>query len=134
MTEKLEFYRCKICGNLVQVMLNGVGDIVCCGEPMEKLSPNTQESGTGEYHIPVYKIDDNGFTSIQVGKELHPMTEEHHIEFIERISKDKNKILLQYLHINNEPRMELQNNVGSECAVEFCNIHGLWKGEKNDER
>ncbi|MBR6098813.1 desulfoferrodoxin FeS4 iron-binding domain-containing protein [bacterium] len=131
MTERLEFYRCKICGNLIQVILDGAGELVCCGENMEKLTANTQEKVNGEYHIPVYVKDDNGFTSIQVGKELHPMTEEHHIEFIERISEDKTKIQLEYMHTDKEPRMELQNTAGRECAVEFCNIHGLWGGHND---
>lgn len=132
MTEKLEFYKCNVCGNIVQVIIDGIGELVCCERPMEKLNPHTHESGTNEYHIPVYKTDDNGFTSIQVGKELHPMTEEHHIEFIERVSDDKKKIMLQYINLDEEPRMELQNNTGNEYAVELCNIHGLWEG-KNDK-
>ena len=131
MTEKLEFYKCEICGNLVQVILNGAGELVCCGEKMEKLDSKNEEIGTGEYHVPVFKTDDNGFTSIQVGKELHPMTEEHHIEFIEKISKDKKKFTLQYTEIGHEPRMELQYKSQNECAVGYCNIHGLWKGENN---
>jgi superoxide reductase len=131
MTEKLEFYRCKICGNLIQVMLNGVGELVCCGEKMQKLSALKHENGTDEYHVPVYINDDNGFTSIQVGKELHPMTEEHHIEFIERISRDKTKIILEYMQLGKDPRMELQNTLGKECAVEYCNLHGLWEGHND---
>ena len=132
MTEKLEFYRCKVCGNLVQVILSGEGELVCCGEAMEKLEMNNTESGTNEYHIPVYIEDDNGFTSIQVGKELHPMTEEHHIEFIERISKDKMKLALEYIQPGKEPRMQLQEDSGEECAVELCNIHGMWKSQNDN--
>ena len=134
MTEKLEFYRCKICGNLIQVILNGVGELVCCGESMERLEANNQESGTGEYHIPVYIVNDDGFTTIQVGKEPHPMTEEHHIEFIERISEDKTKITRQYLNAGDSPSIELHNSPAKECAKEYCNIHGLWRGGNNDEQ
>ena len=133
MTEKLDIYKCNICGNIVQVILNGAGELVCCGETMEKLESKNEETGTGEFHIPEYITDDNGFTSIQIGKKLHPMSEEHHIEFIERISNDKNKVILQYLHIGKEPRMELQNTLGEECAIELCNIHGLWEGH-NDKQ
>lgn len=128
MTEKLELYKCKVCGNMIQVIMDGAGELVCCGEPMELLTPKTHEEGKDEFHIPVYKVDDNGFTSIQVGKELHPMTPEHHIVFIERISEDKTRMSLEYLDIKNEARMELQNSIGEETALDFCNIHGLWEG------
>ena len=131
MTEKLEIYRCKICGNTVQVLLDGVGELVCCEKPMMKLTSNTQEHVTTEYHIPVYIKDDNGFTSIQVGKDPHPMTEEHHIEFIERVSDDKRKVTLEYLQVHGMPRIELQQNVQAESAIEFCNLHGLWEGKNN---
>lgn len=131
MTNKLELYKCTVCENMVQVILDGAGELICCGEPMELLTPKTHEEGKDEFHIPVYVTDDNGFTSIQVGKELHPMTKEHHIEFIERISDDKMKLCLEYLNVNNEARMELQNTIGKETALDFCNIHGLWEG-KND--
>ena len=133
MTEKLDLYRCKVCGNMVQVILNGFGELVCCGQNMEKLTANTQENVTKEYHIPVYITDNNGFTSIQVGKELHPMTPEHHIEFIERISNDKKCMTLKYINIEDEPRMELQHKVNSEKAIEMCNLHGLWEGH-NDKQ
>lgn len=131
MTEKLDLYKCKVCGNIVQVIVNSYGELVCCGQPMELLVPMTHEEGKDEYHIPVYITDDNGFTSIQVGKELHPMTPEHHIEFIERISEDKMKLSLEYMNIDNEPRMELQNTIGKETALGYCNIHGLWEGHND---
>lgn len=133
MTEKLDLYRCKVCGNLVQVILSGFGELVCCGQNMEKLTANTQENVTKEYHIPVYITDNNGFTSIQVGKEPHPMTPEHHIEFIERISDDKSCMSLKYLNTEEEPRIELQHKTGKEKALEMCNLHGLWEGH-NDKQ
>jgi len=133
MTNKLQLYKCKICGNVIQVLLDGEGELVCCNEPMELLTANNQELGTGEYHIPVYLKDDNNETYIQVGKDQHPMTEEHHIEFIERISKDKNYLTLKYLNIGEEPKIKIDNIYENECAIEYCNIHGLWKGENNVE-
>ena len=43
MTERLELYRCEICGNLVQVILSGAGELVCCGEPMQLVKGNHKE-------------------------------------------------------------------------------------------
>ena len=127
MTEKLEIYRCKICRNTVQVILNGEGELVCCGEKMGKLVPNTTENATTEYHIPVYKTDNDGNQYIQVGKEKHPMTEEHHIEFIERISQAKNYMYLEYP--DNEPVINIESHTNNdETALEYCNLHGLWRG------
>ena len=135
MTNKLEFYRCKICGNLVQVLLNGVGELICCGEAMELLEPNTNEIDMGEYHVPVFMYDKEKGDIVRVGKEPHPMTEEHHIEFIQVISNDKKCAKIHYLEPGEEPRMYLKNIMDNHgaCAVEMCNLHGLWGGH-NDKQ
>lgn len=134
MTNKLEFYRCLVCGNVVQVLLDGEGGLSCCGEAMELLEPKTTEGDMGEYHVPVFMHDDAKGTFVQVGKEPHPMTEEHHIEFIQLISEDKKCTRLHYLEPGEEPKMYLNKSMENQkkCAVEMCNLHGLWKGE-NDE-
>ena len=88
MTERLDLYRCEICGNLVQVILAGGGELVCCGQPMELVKGKTQEE-MQEKHIPVF-ISENGTDIVQVGTVLHPMNDDHYIMFIETISEDKN--------------------------------------------
>ena len=85
MTQRLEFYKCEICGNLVRVMLGGKGELVCCGKPMNLLKASGKEEEKQEKHVPVFL---NG-VEIQVGSVPHPMTEEHHIEFIECCTSDK---------------------------------------------
>ena len=132
MTEKLDFYRCKVCGNTVQVIIDGFGELVCCQQPMELLKPNKQENVTTEYHIPVYKQDENNNMFIQVGQELHPMTEEHHIEFIETVSGDKKVIKLRYLLPPEEAKISVCKVDEGEKAIELCNIHGLWEGKSNE--
>ena len=124
MTNHLEFYRCEICGNIVQVMHTGAGELVCCGKPMTLLKPNTKENEKQEKHVPVFTEN-----KIQVGAVLHPMLEEHHIEFIQAISDDKKQILTKFLDINNEPQMSLSKN-SYTTATEYCNLHGLWQGDK----
>lgn len=131
MTEKLEMYRCTMCGNLAQILLNGYGELVCCGQPMELLKPNTTEEVKTEYHIPVYKYSDKNGIIIQVGKEPHPMIKEHYIMFIETVSEDKKHIRLQYLEPGEEPKMLLESQTDREKALEFCNLHGLWEGESD---
>ena len=68
---------------------------------------------------------------IRVGEVLHPMTEEHHIVFIETISEDRNKVQLQYLYPGDEPKMLLNDDFKNLTAREFCNLHGLWEGKSD---
>ena len=130
MTERLDMYHCDICGNLVQVILAGGGELVCCGKTMELMHPNTTEETSLEKHVPVYITNENG-TEIHVGATPHPMEDSHYIMFIESISEDKNRMKLQYLHPGEEAKMLLEHKLGREKALEFCNIHGLWEGESD---
>ncbi len=131
MTEKLEMYKCETCGNLVQVLLAGEGELVCCGHAMQHLAPNTTENVKTEYHIPVYKYTDKDGIVIQVGQEPHPMIPEHYIMFIETISEDKKCVRLHYLEPNEEPKMILDKKIGKETALAFCKLHGLWEGQSD---
>lgn len=130
MTKCLELYKCKVCSNLVEVVLSGEGELVCCGQPMELLQPQTVESETGEKHIPVFNTADNK-TEIRVGANLHPMTEEHYIQFIETISTDNKKLERHYYQPDDTPVMCLDDASTVDKARAFCNIHGLWEGKNN---
>ncbi len=130
MTERLEMYRCEICGNLVQVILSGEGELVCCGQPMKLMKPNSADNVGLEKHVPVYVHKEIG-CEIQVGSTLHPMNDDHYIMFIESISEDKNRVKLQYLHPGEEAKMILEEKLGKEKALEYCNLHGLWEGESD---
>ena len=125
MTEKLELYKCNICGNLIQVILNGVGELVCCGEPMMKLEAHQEEnSEMAEKHIPIIEEED-GKRFVRL--KHHPMVEEHYIQFIEVYPKDKSKLYLKYLYPNEKAEFEI-THLGEDIeALEYCNIHGLWK-------
>ena len=126
MTERLEMYRCEICGNLVEVILDGAGELVCCGEPMTLLHARNNDSEGLEKHVPVFdEIQDNK-TKIRVGSIPHPMVNEHYVMFIEAVSKHNNETHLKYLYPAHEP--ELVPDLKNIAAREFCNIHGLWEG------
>lgn len=129
--EKLDLYRCEICGNLVEVILVGGGELVCCGQPMQKVNGQNREEAIFEKHIPVFIKNENNGDEVRVGEVLHPMTGEHYIMFIETVSEDKNHVQLQYLHPGQEPKMILENKLGKTLAREFCNLHGLWEGESD---
>lgn len=131
MTERLELYKCNICGNLVEVILSGVGELVCCGEPMEYLESKKQDSEFGEKHVPVFATTDDKGEEVRVGAQLHPMTNEHYIQFIETISEGKKRAELQFLSSEDEPIMLLKDKLGINSARAFCNIHGLWESPQD---
>jgi len=131
MTERLELYRCEVCGNTVQVLLEGFGQLTCCGQPMLKMTPHTDDTNAAEKHVPVFEKTDNGI-KVRIGSQPHPMAPEHYIMFVETFNKDKSHIELQYLQPEDEPAMFLKFADEVSCAIEYCNVHGLWEG-KNDK-
>ena len=125
--EKFDLYKCEICGNIVEVLSAGGGELVCCGQTMQKLEAKNYEEAMMEKHIPIFVKNSDGSSEIRVGEVLHPMTEEHHIMFIQAISDDKNTSQIKFLNINDEPKMLLNSDFA--YAKEYCNIHGLWEGK-----
>ena len=126
MTKRFEIYKCQICGNIVEVLDEGAGELVCCGQPMLLLQEKTEESEIAEKHIPVFSKTKNGF-EVKVGEVPHPMSEEHHIVFVEAFGQ--NERCIKYLSVNQEPKVEfLQGDI--LFVREYCNIHGLWSNRK----
>ncbi len=128
--KKLELYKCEICGNIVEVVLNGEGTLVCCGEDMKLMLPNTTD-GMREKHVPVLEEKD-GLKIVKVGSEPHPMVDSHYIEFIEAISNDEKYVKRKYLSPNDKPELILTGVKENNFKMrEHCNIHGLFenKGE-----
>ena len=125
MTEKLELYKCKVCGNLIQVLLEGTGELVCCNQPMERLVPKKESSNElAEKHTPIIDEEDS---RKYVRLKYHPMTEEHYIQFIEVYPKDKSQLHLKFLNPNDKAEFEITNFAEDIDALEYCNIHGLWR-------
>ena len=123
MTTHLELYKCEICGNIVQVMRSGAGELVCCGKPLQNIKAHLPEEELKEKHVPVY-IEEN---KVQVGSVIQPMTPEHHIEFIQVVSSDKMHIQTKFLSPQNIPEMVTGDNPKPQIAYEYCNLHGLWR-------
>jgi superoxide reductase len=124
MAEKLQIYKCNKCGNIVEVLHGGVGELVCCGEPMELLDEKTADATT-EKHVPVIEKIDGGY-KVKVGSVPHPMTEEHFIEWIELLADGK--AYRQFLEPEAAPEAIFHVEGNSVSAREHCNVHGLWKG------
>ncbi|MGE5449808.1 MAG: desulfoferrodoxin, partial [Methanomassiliicoccales archaeon] len=83
MAKKMGIYKCEICGNIVEVLHEGKGELVCCGQPMKLQEANTVEAAY-EKHIPVVERTDAGIL-VKVGSIAHPMLDEHYIEWVEVI-------------------------------------------------
>lgn len=120
-----QIYVCKHCGNIVEVLAAGGGELVCCGEPMELLKENSVDAAK-EKHVPVVEDLGNGKIKVSVGSVAHPMEEKHYIMFIEAISKC-GKIYRKNLKPGDTP--EATFNLAIEhldYVREYCNLHGLW--------
>ncbi len=124
MAERLELYKCEICGNIVEVLHGGPGTLVCCGEPMRLLKEGEVDAAT-EKHVPVIEKAD-GVVTIKVGEVAHPMEEKHHIEWIELLADGG--VYRKYLNPGDKPEAVFKVEAADISAREFCNLHGLWKG------
>jgi superoxide reductase len=125
MVAKLQIYKCTHCGNIVEIVHAGGGQLVCCGEPMVPVTENSVDASR-EKHVPVIEKTDAGY-KVTVGKVLHPMEEKHYIEWIELIAD--NKSYRQYLNPGEVPEVSFNITAKTVTAREYCNIHGLWKNE-----
>ena len=123
MTEKLQIYKCEICGNIVEVLHEGKGELVCCGQPMKLYKENTTDA-TLEKHVPVIEKTESGF-KVKIGSVAHPMIEEHYIEWIEAVVDGE--AYRQFLKPGDAPEAEFCIKSDNIIAREYCNIHGLWK-------
>lgn len=124
MAKRLEIYKCEICGNIVEVLHEGKGELVCCGEPMTLLKENSVDASK-EKHVPVIEKVAGG-VKVKVGSAAHPMEEKHHIEWIQVIAGDK--AFRQFLKPGTAPEVIFNLDADNLVAREFCNLHLLWKG------
>jgi superoxide reductase len=123
MAARLEVYKCEMCGNIVEVLHGGAGQLVCCGEPMVHLDEQTADAAT-EKHVPVMEETEHGI-KVKVGSVPHPMQDEHHIEWIEVIADGK--AYRQFLEPGGVPEATFCVDSKVEALREYCNVHGLWK-------
>ena len=123
MTQRLQIYKCAPCGNIVEVLHEGAGELVCCGQAMTLLVENTVDAAR-EKHVPVIEKTPGG-VKVRVGSVPHPMEEKHYIEWIELIADGK--AYRQFLKPGDRPEAEFAVQAARLSAREHCNLHGLWK-------
>ena len=123
MAERLQVYKCEVCGNIVEVLHGGDGELVCCGQPMVLQTENTVDASK-EKHVPVVEKTNDGF-KVKVGSDPHPMEEKHYIEWIEIIADGR--VCRKWLQPGEPPEAVFVTDAKEVTAREYCNIHGLWK-------
>ncbi len=140
MTEMFQIYKCEICGNVVEMLHTGVGELVCCGESMKLYEENTTDAAL-EKHVPVIEKLGSGSQiltgglggsrgprlKVQVGSVAHPMIDAHYIEWIELIADGK--AYREFLKPDDAPEATFCITADKVTAREYCNVHGLWKKE-----
>lgn len=123
MTELKQIYKCNVCGNIVEVLHAGVGELVCCGQPMELLKEKTEDVGL-EKHVPVVEKTEKGI-KVKIGSVPHPMEQNHYIEWVEIIADGG--VCRKFLKLGDMPEAEFEIKAEKIGAREYCNVHGLWK-------
>ncbi len=122
-TEVFQIFRCDICGNVVEVVHVGDGQLFCCGKPMT-LFTGSDTRGSRERHLPVVRQVDRGVT-VHVGQQPHPMEPQHHIEWIEVICDRRSHRL--FLNLDDPPEASFPLVGDRIVARASCNLHGLWQ-------
>lgn len=123
MTKQKEIYKCNICGNIVEVLHIGDGELVCCGQPMQLMKENTVDASK-EKHVPVIEQTPTG-VKVKIGAVPHPMEEKHYIEWIQIIADGV--AYRKFLKPGDKPEAEFCVKAMKISAREYCNLHGLWK-------
>lgn len=119
----VKFYKCRHCGNVIEKLVDSKVKVVCCGEEMEELVPNTVDA-SGEKHVPVVSCLEKCKMKVTVGSVLHPMEEAHYIVFIYVETENGG----MRVDLKDKPEALFCVKNGKPVAVyEYCNLHGLWK-------
>lgn len=123
MSEAREVYKCNVCGNMAEILHDGVGEFVCCGQPMDLLQEKKGGEGQ-EKHKPVIERLSNGVI-VRVGEIIHPMNSDHYIEWIEVLTE--HRVYRKHLEPGMYPEAEFFLEAEHIQARAYCNVHGLWK-------
>ena len=123
----MKFFINRTTKEIIEVVLGNDTTFTSEGREMVELKANSTDAA-GEKHVPVITVDGNK-VHVVVGSVLHPMTEEHSIQFIALETKQgvQRKALLP----TEQPIADFVLAEGDEvvAAYEYCNLHGLWKVE-----
>ena len=120
----MKLFKCEKCGNIIEIINEGSKGLVCCGEQMLELLPNTFDASK-EKHVPMC-IESDDYVAVRIGEDIHPMEEEHFIKYI--ICEYKDSVIRYELKPGDEPEAFFDYEEGMKIYA-YCNLHGLWKKE-----
>lgn len=129
--EPKTFYHCPICGALLGAIEPSPKPPICCGQPMEHLTPGTTDA-PHEKHVPIVTCEDRK-TIVTVGEIPHPMSELHYIEWIYLQTSRGGHMRRLYPGEKPEARFRLCASERPVCAFAYCNLHGLWRSKLEGE-
>ena len=121
----MKFYRCNHCKQIITKLNDSGVPVICCGEPMKELVPNTTDAA-GEKHVPVVEVNGKD-VKVTVGSVIHPMVEEHFIEWV--VVETTKGVLRRNLKAGEAPKVEfaLLPDEEVQAVYAYCNLHGLWR-------
>ena len=122
MKDKIKYYKCPVCGNVIEVVSGDISHIKCCNQEMELLVANTIDASL-EKHVPIYEKDGDDIL-VKVGDIIHPMEDKHYIMWISLVTDDK--VIRVDLNPGDDPVVRFPY-IGGAIIYEYCNLHGLWK-------
>lgn len=127
----LRFYHCDICGKTIAVLSDTEIPTDCCGQTMHELAANRTD-GAAEKHVPVFSTMGNTVL-VRVGSAPHPMMDNHSITWI--ALSTVHGFQFRELHPGDRPEVSffLHPKDHAVAAYAFCNLHGLWCSEKEND-
>lgn len=121
---ELEFFKCKHCGQIIKKVKDTGVSVICCGEKMEKIIPNTTDAAK-EKHVPVISVDGLVCT-VAVSTVDHPMVDVHYIEWVIISTNQGSYKYLLKPGMAPVAKFNLRPDEVVENAYAYCNLHGLW--------
>ena len=125
MKNERRFCKCSLCGNIISFVKDAGTSVICCGEKMAELTPNTTDAAA-EKHVPAAVRKENKLI-VTVGSVPHPMTAEHHIAWIVVVNGDRTQRVV--LSATQEPVSDFIVSDDPVIVYAYCNLHGLWMAE-----
>jgi len=125
MKNERKFYKCSHCGNIISFVVSSGSDVICCGEKMQEMKPNTTDAAM-EKHVPAAVREGNKLI-VSVGSVPHPMTEEHHIAWIAAADGDRTQRVV--LSSTQAPAADFIVSGNPVAVYAYCNLHGLWESK-----
>ena len=129
MTVQKQVYKCNICGNIVEVLHSGAGELVCCGQPMNEMQVKSTGDEGYEKHVPIVTINGDK-VHVKIGEIPHPMEDEHHLQVVQ-IIRSGAVVEGKRLYPGHETELTFHLPDNDSIRVRtLCNVHGLWIDKK----